>query len=163
VQFRATGRLTVCRPYCENTLGQYEQPFYSNLPQVALYWITVLSCGESNPEAGTLLKFRRELFSATLLSKESLFNMRNWVRWPVWLCLSLMLWMAAAESVHNHPTQTEAAACSICVAAHSASPTIITSHATPILATVGLLLEEDVVAKAWLNFRDAGIRGPPVL
>ncbi|MGB8065181.1 MAG: hypothetical protein WCF26_25065 [Candidatus Sulfotelmatobacter sp.] len=89
--------------------------------------------------------------------------MRTWVRWPAWLCLSLMLWMAAAESVHNHPTQTEAATCSICVAAHSASPTISASHATPILATVGVLQEDDVVAKARLSFSDAGIRGPPVL
>jgi hypothetical protein len=46
-----------CRPDCDNTLGHDEQPFYSNLPLVALYWITVLSCGESNPEAGTLRKF----------------------------------------------------------------------------------------------------------
>lgn len=89
--------------------------------------------------------------------------MRNWVRWPAWLCLSLMLWMAAAESVHNHPTQTEAATCSICVVAHSASPSISASSATPILVAVGILQQEDVVAKAWLNFSDAGIRGPPVL
>jgi len=89
--------------------------------------------------------------------------MRNWVRWSAWLCLSLMLWMATAESVHNHPTQTEAAACSICVAAHSASPSIRSSSGTPILVAVGILQEENVVAKARLNFSDAGIRGPPVL
>ena len=29
--------------------------------------------------------------------------MRVWVRWSAWLCLSLMLWTAAAESTHNHP------------------------------------------------------------
>jgi len=74
-----------------------------------------------------------------------------------------MLWMAAAESVHNHPTQTEAATCSICVVAHSASPTISSSNATPILAMVGVLQEDDVVAKARVSFSDAGIRGPPVL
>jgi hypothetical protein len=74
-----------------------------------------------------------------------------------------MLWMAAAESVHTHPTQTEAAACSICVVAHSASPILTSSSATPILATVAILQEEDVVAKARLSFSDAGIRGPPVL
>ena len=163
MQFQGTGRATVCRPDRENTLGHDEQPFYSNLPLVALCWITVLSCGESNPEAGMLLKFCGESVSAISLSEKLLFNMRNWVRWPAWLCLSLMLWMAAAESVHNHPTRTDAAACSICVAAHSANPAISTSHTTPVLATVGLLLLEDVVAKARLNFSDAGIRGPPVL
>ena len=98
-----------------------------------------------------------------MFPKKSLFDMRNWVRWPVWLCLSLMLWMAAAESVHNHPTQTEAAACSICVVAHSASPSISSGNATPILATIAVLQEEDIVAKARLDFSDAGIRGPPVL
>ena len=89
--------------------------------------------------------------------------MRAWVRWSAWLCLSLMLWTVAAESTHNHPNQTESASCLICVAAHSATPTISSNHATPILDTIGLLLEEDVVAKARLSFSDAGIRGPPVL
>ena len=60
----------MCRPDGENTLGHDEQPFYSNLPLVALCWITVLSCGESNPEAGMLLKFYGESVSAILLSKK---------------------------------------------------------------------------------------------
>jgi hypothetical protein len=110
-----------------------------------------------------LLQLCGEFFSAILLSKMPLLNMRNWVRWPVWLCLSLMLWMAAAESVHNHPTQSDAAACSICMAAQSASPSISSSSATPVLATVAVLQQEDVIAKARLSFSDAGIRGPPVL
>jgi Carboxypeptidase regulatory-like domain len=29
-----------------------------------------------------------------------------------------MLWTAAAETTHNHPTRTESASCSICVVAH---------------------------------------------
>lgn len=85
----------------------------------------------------------------------------RWMKWPAWFCLSLMLWMVAAESAHQHSTQTEAASCSICVVAHSASPAVITSSADPVLATVGLLREEDVIAKARLEFSDAGIRGPP--
>ena len=89
--------------------------------------------------------------------------MRNWVRWSAWLCLSLMFWMAAAESVHTHPTQTDAATCSICVAAHSTSLALSSASATPILVTVGTLQQEDIVAKAQFEFSDAGIRGPPVL
>ena len=54
--------------------------------------------------------------------------MRFWVRWSTWLCLSLMLWTVAAESTHNHPKQTESASCSICVVAHSASPTVSSGH-----------------------------------
>lgn len=87
--------------------------------------------------------------------------MRKWVRWPAWLCLSLMLWMVAIESAHNHPTNTEAAACTICVVAHSASPALITTNSAPILSTVGLLGDQEVVLMARLDFSDAGIRGPP--
>jgi len=89
--------------------------------------------------------------------------MRLWMRWPAWLCLSLMLWTVAVESTHHHPSQTEAASCSICLVAHSASPTITSSQAAPIFATVGLLREEAVVAKARLDFSELGIRGPPTL
>jgi hypothetical protein len=89
--------------------------------------------------------------------------MRLWVRWSAWLALSLMFWTAAAESTHNHPTQTESASCSICVAAHSASPTVSSAYAQPVFATVGVLPEEEVVAKAESNFSYLGIRGPPAL
>jgi hypothetical protein len=74
-----------------------------------------------------------------------------------------MLWAAAVESTHNHPTQTESASCSICVAAHSASPTVSSIQAAPVFAAIGLLREEDVVAKARFDFSDLGIRGPPAL
>jgi hypothetical protein len=89
--------------------------------------------------------------------------MRLWVKWSTWLCLSLMVWTAAVESTHNHPTRTESAACSICVVAHSASPTVSSSQSAPVFAAVGLLREEDVIAKARFDFSDQGIRGPPAL
>lgn len=89
--------------------------------------------------------------------------MHSWVRWSAWLCLSLMLWTAAAESTHSHPSRTEAASCSICVVAHSATPTADSGHATPVFATLGLLQEQDVIARLQFDFFDAGIRGPPAL
>jgi hypothetical protein len=89
--------------------------------------------------------------------------MRLWMRWSVWLCLSLMLWTVAAESTHHHPNQTENASCTICLAAHTASPAIICSQATPVFATVGLLREEAAVAEARFDFSELGIRGPPTL
>jgi hypothetical protein len=89
--------------------------------------------------------------------------MRFWGRWMAWLCLSLMLWMVAAESTHNHPNQTEANSCSICLVAHSASPAPSSSDATPVFTAVGFLQEEEVLAKAQFDFSDAGIRGPPSL
>lgn len=89
--------------------------------------------------------------------------MRLWVKWSAWLCLSLMLWTVAAECTHQHPNQTESASCSICVAAHSASPAPHSTGLSPIFATVGLFHEEAVVAKARLEFSDVGNRGPPAL
>jgi len=74
-----------------------------------------------------------------------------------------MLWTAVAESTHNHPNNTESASCSICVAAHSTTPTASFHQARPVFAAVGVLQEEEVIAKARLGVRDLGIRGPPAV
>jgi hypothetical protein len=74
-----------------------------------------------------------------------------------------MLWTVAAESTHNHPNQADSASCLICVAAHSASPAAISGHSAPVFAALGLFHEEDLVAKARLDFSDLGIRGPPAV
>lgn len=87
--------------------------------------------------------------------------MRLWVRWSAWFCVSLMMWAAAAETTHYHPTQTDAASCSICVAAHSSSPTLSSTHVRPLFSTVGVLQEEKVLAKGWFEGFELGIRGPP--
>lgn len=89
--------------------------------------------------------------------------MRLWVRWSAWLCLSLMVWTAAAECTHHHPDQTKSASCLICVVAHSASPAPDTTDTTPSFATVGLWHEESVVAYVRLDFSDLTNRGPPTL
>ena len=109
--------------------------------------ITRISFYESNPEAGSQIGN----------------SMRLWVKWSAWLCLSLILGMAAVESTHNHPTRTEAVSCSICVVAHSASPSLSSSHSAPVFATIGLLREEDVVARARFDVSERGIRGPPAI
>jgi hypothetical protein len=85
------------------------------------------------------------------------------IRWLVWLSLSLVLWTVAVESTHNHPSQAGAAACSICIVAHSASPAVSSGPTAPVFATVGLLQEEEVVAKAPANVLALGIRGPPTV
>jgi hypothetical protein len=72
-----------------------------------------------------------------------------------------MLWTVAAESTHNHPNQTESASCLICVAAHSASPTLSSGDAAPLFAAVSTIQEQTVFAYARLDFSEAGIRGPP--
>jgi hypothetical protein len=89
--------------------------------------------------------------------------MRLWARWSAWFCAALMLWAAAAESTHIHPTATESASCSICVVAHSASPTVSSNQPRPVFATVDLVQEEEVAAKSWLDVFELGIRGPPAV
>jgi len=74
-----------------------------------------------------------------------------------------MLWTAAAESTHNHPSQNETASCSICAVAHSASPVASSNQARPVFAAVGWLQEEKIIAKAWIGVLDLGIRGPPAV
>jgi hypothetical protein len=88
-------------------------------------------------------------------------SMRSVYRWSAWFCLSLMLWTAALESVHHHPSQNDAASCSICVAAHSTTPTVSSTHVRPVFTTVGVLREEAVLANARLDVFELGIRGPP--
>jgi hypothetical protein len=102
-----------------------------------------------------------EAFSG--ISENVLQTMRLWMRFSGWLCLSLILWTAAVESTHVHPNQNNASSCSICVAAHTASPAISASHTAPVFAAIGLLQAAKVVAKARFDFSDAGIRGPPAL
>ncbi len=89
--------------------------------------------------------------------------MRFTSRWLTWLCLSLMLWTAVAESTHNHPNKTESTSCSICVVAHSSAPTAISTQARPVFAAVGLLQEEEVIANARLSRFELGSRGPPAV
>lgn len=89
--------------------------------------------------------------------------MRVWVRWSAWLCLSLMLWTVAAESTHHHPNRIASSSCSICVVAHSANPAVSSGNSAPVFAALGLFHEEDIVAKARLDFFDLGIRGPPAV
>jgi hypothetical protein len=89
--------------------------------------------------------------------------MRFTGRWLTWVCLSLMLWAAVVEPTHIHPNQTESASCSICVAAHTTTPTASCNHARPVFEAIGLLHEEEVVAKARLSVFDLGIRGPPAV
>jgi hypothetical protein len=90
-------------------------------------------------------------------------SMRFSSRWLTWLCLSLMLWTAVAESTHNHPNKTESTSCSICVAAHGTAPTASASQSRPVFAAVGLLQEEEVIAQARLSVFELGIRGPPAV
>jgi hypothetical protein len=82
-------------------------------------------------------------------------------RWLTWLCLALMLWAAVAESTHSHANNTEAASCSICVAAHTSAPALSSHPSRPVFATIGVTLEKAVTAKAQFGLFHLALRGPP--
>ena len=86
-----------------------------------------------------------------------------WIRWSARCCVLLMMWAATAETTHYHPTQADAASCSICVVVHSSSPTLSSTHVRPLFSAVGVLQEEAVIAKGWFEAFELGIRGPPVV
>ena len=87
--------------------------------------------------------------------------MRSVIRCAAWVCLSLMLWTAAAEPLHSHPNQLQSASCSMCMLAHSATPVGV-AHAAPIFSAIGVLQEEEIVAEVWVTGFELVIRGPPV-
>jgi hypothetical protein len=88
-------------------------------------------------------------------------SMRLASRWLTWFCLSLMLWTAAVESSHHHPNKTQSAACSICVVAHSTTPTASSHHTPPLFTAIDLLQEKEIIAEARIHCSDLGIRSPP--
>ncbi|HEV2400200.1 MAG TPA: hypothetical protein VGS27_24895 [Candidatus Sulfotelmatobacter sp.] len=89
--------------------------------------------------------------------------MRLGIRLATYLCLSLMVWTAGAESTHHHANQTKSASCLICVVAHSANPAPNASADAPAFAAVGILREEAVVVAPRVEFSDLSNRGPPAL
>jgi hypothetical protein len=90
-------------------------------------------------------------------------RLRSDFRWLAWLCLSLTLWAAAAESTHHHANKTESTSCSICVVAHSAAPALRCNPARPVFNLLAFLQAEAVNAKAQFFACELGIRGPPAV
>jgi len=74
-----------------------------------------------------------------------------------------MLWTVAVESTHSHPNAAEGSSCSICVVAHTASPAVSSAGHAPVLAAVGVMQEEAVLAKSFLDSFHLSNRGPPAL
>ena len=77
------------------------------------------------------------------------------------LCLVLTFWSAIAFAVHQHSDATEAAKCTVCVAAHSASPKTpsIVVHTT--FVAVATFRAEPVSAKQRLVAFALTVRPPP--
>jgi hypothetical protein len=87
--------------------------------------------------------------------------MRGAAKWLGVFCTLLMLWTAAAEPTHHHPTKSAADGCSLCLTAHSATPTPSSSAVAPTLVPVGFLQSTQVNAQTHIEVFQLVIRGPP--
>lgn len=77
------------------------------------------------------------------------------------LCLLLTIWSAAAMAVHHHSNATEAAKCTVCVAAHSASPKPVSTLPKATLVFASILVLDPVSAKQRLISFALRVRPPP--
>jgi len=90
--------------------------------------------------------------------------MRSWSKRVAWLCLLLTLSAAYSLAAHNHSNSIDAAKCTVCVAAHTASPVIAARmpHAVFVpLRTISAA--EPVAAKQRLIAFALFVRPPPAV
>ncbi len=77
------------------------------------------------------------------------------------LCLLLTLWSAVAFAVHQHSSAAEAAKCTICIAAHSASPKVTTTLPKVLFVSASTFLPEPISAKQRVIAFALWVRPPP--
>ena len=77
------------------------------------------------------------------------------------LCLMLTVWSALAFAAHQHSNATESAKCTVCIAAHSASPKTITTLPKVLFVAVSTFLPEPISAKQRLIAFALCVRPPP--
>ena len=77
------------------------------------------------------------------------------------LCLLLTVWSAAAFAAHHHSSATDAAKCSVCVAAHSAAPKAVAVLPRAVFVFASDLVLDPVSAKQTLISFALRVRPPP--
>jgi len=77
------------------------------------------------------------------------------------LCVLLTFWSEMAFAAHQHSTATESATCTVCIAAHSASPKITTTLPRVMFLPVDTFRPEPVSAKQRLTVFVLCVRPPP--
>jgi len=77
------------------------------------------------------------------------------------LCLLLTLLSAIAFAVHQHANATEAAKCTVCIAAHSASPKATSAPLKARFVAVSTFRAEPVATKQFLIPFALYVRPPP--
>ena len=89
--------------------------------------------------------------------------MRSTVKCLAVMCSLLTLWSAIAFAAHQHSNGTEAAKCTVCVAAHSAAPKATASLLKAKFIPLSTFLPEPVcAAQSSLAFA-LSVRPPPAV
>ena len=87
--------------------------------------------------------------------------MRSISKRIAWLCMLLTFWSAIAFVSHHHSSLAEAAKCTVCVAAHSASPKPISTLPKVTFVSVPTFRMEPVSPKQRLIGFALNVRPPP--
>jgi hypothetical protein len=87
--------------------------------------------------------------------------MRSISKTVAFVCIVLTFWSAIAFITHQHSSTTEAAKCTVCVAAHSASPKVRSAPLNTRFVPVATLRLEPVSAKQRLIAFALSVRPPP--
>jgi hypothetical protein len=87
--------------------------------------------------------------------------MRSISKWIAWWCVLLTFWSAMAFAAHQHSNGIESAKCTVCVAAHSASPRVPSTLTRATFLTVSTFRAEPVSAKQRLVAFALTVRPPP--
>lgn len=90
-------------------------------------------------------------------------NVRSTVKYLAVMCLLLTLWSAIAFAAHHHSNPTEAAKCTVCVAAHSAAPKTTASLLKAKFTPISTFLPEPVFAAQSFVAFALSVRPPPAI
>jgi hypothetical protein len=88
-------------------------------------------------------------------------NMRSISKKIAFLCLLLTFWSAVAFAAHHHSNSTDAAKCTVCIAAHSASPKANSTPRPARFVVVSSFRAEPVSAKQRFVAFALSVRPPP--
>jgi hypothetical protein len=84
------------------------------------------------------------------------------VKYLAVMCLLLTFWSAIAFAAHHHSNGTEAAKCTVCVAAHSAAPKATASLLKAKFTPTSFLPEPVFAAQSFVAFA-LSVRPPPAI
>jgi hypothetical protein len=87
--------------------------------------------------------------------------MRLFSKKIAFLCLLLTFWSALAFAAHHHSSATEAAKCTVCIAAHSASPKANSTPRPERFVVVSSFRAEPISAKQRFAAFALSVRPPP--